>query len=73
MTKYRTTLNRVAGENFTKKLAFEQDLKEARECVMQRRGETAASGIGQMQRPQRRNKFPKCLNILRDTTISEAQ
>lgn len=46
MTPYRPILNRVVRENFTEQLAFEQDLKEAREYVIQISGEIAFLGIG---------------------------
>lgn len=46
MTLYRPILNRVLRENFTEKLAFEQDLKETREYVIQISREIAFSGIG---------------------------
>ena len=49
MTMNRTILSGVARANFTEELAFEQDLKEAREYVMQIGGEVASPGIGQRQ------------------------
>lgn len=44
-----TTLNRVAMENLTEKLIFEQNVKAALECVMQLAREIAFSGIGKGQ------------------------
>ena len=44
-----TTLNRVFRENLIEKLIFEQNIKEAWECVMQLAGEIAFSSIGKGQ------------------------
>ena len=44
-----TTLNRVPRENLIEKLIFEQNVKEALECVMQLAGEIAFSSIGKGQ------------------------